>query len=225
LFERAVIGPGPLGIAHEAKLISKESASAHNAVLTFGYVSGRAAKSDRTVSVLDWGGGLGHYLLFGEALFPELEIDYHCKDVPALCQVGREVLPRATFHEDGSGLERQYDLVMASGSLQFCEDWQDVLGRLREATRRFLYVTRIPMAGERPTFEMVQRPHKVGYQTELIGWVLNRSDFLHAADTAGLTLLREFLVNESFNVRGTKDTVHMGGFLFAPLASSGVSHI
>jgi hypothetical protein len=74
------------------------------------------------------------------------------------------------------------------------------------------------MVGESPTFAMVQRPHRFGYQTELTGWVLNRSDFLSATETAGLTLLREFLVMESFDVRGAKEPVHMLGFLFAPPA-------
>lgn len=218
-FESAVAGTGPLGIAHEAPLISRESAAAHNTVLTFGYVLARAANGNRAVSLLDWGGGVGHYLVLGEALLPELEIDYHCKDVAVLCEVGRQLLPRAAFHDDDSYLDRRYDLVVASGSLQCGEDWQGPLARLARAARRFLFVTRLPLVHESRSFVMRQRPHRYGYETELFSWVLNRSEFLRTAEAAGLTPLREFIVNERLRVRGAGEAVHMRGFLFAPPSS------
>ena len=60
-----------------------------------------------------------------------MEIEYHCKDVPLLCKVGRELQPTATFHEDEEDcFGRDYDLVMASGSLEYSEDWKGVLRRL-----------------------------------------------------------------------------------------------
>jgi hypothetical protein len=36
-------------------------AFAHNFVMTFGYVLARTAQSQKRVSVLDWGGGVGQY--------------------------------------------------------------------------------------------------------------------------------------------------------------------
>jgi hypothetical protein len=40
--------------------MSNTSLVAHNAAMTLGYVLARAASATGTLSVLDWGGGLGH---------------------------------------------------------------------------------------------------------------------------------------------------------------------
>ena len=190
----------------------------HNTVLTFGYVLARAAIGRKSVSMLDWGGGIGHYLLYAKALLPELKIDYHCKDVPALVEVGRRVLPEATFHESDSCLNQTYDLVMASGSLQYSQNWRAYLGRLGSSASRFLYVTRLPITQTNPTFAMTQRAQKFGYG-DLCGWVVNEVEFLDIAQEVGLTLLREFIVSEHYCVRGLPETVQLRGFLFTRHAS------
>ena len=73
-FLAAVRGTGTLGIAHEVpegRPVVTHDPGWHNVVLTFGYVLARAARGER-VSVLDWGGGPGHYYALGRALLPEL---------------------------------------------------------------------------------------------------------------------------------------------------------
>ena len=195
--------------------MSADSADAHNTILTFGYVLARAASPDGSVSMLDWGGGVGHYFRYAQALLPELEIEYHCKDVPVLAEAGRGLVQGATFHDDDSCLDRTYDLVMASGSLQYSASWKQYLERLGQAASRFLYVTRLPVVQQSATFAMCQRAHRFGYP-DLTGWVLNQCEFLQAAETVGLPLIREFVVNEQFRVRGSDEIVRMRGFLFAP---------
>jgi hypothetical protein len=57
--------------------------------------------------------------VLGEALLPRgVELDYTSRDLAALVALGRELLPQHTFAADDSPLERRYDLVVASSSLQ-----------------------------------------------------------------------------------------------------------
>ena len=67
--------------------------AAHNTLLTFGYVLARASRAKDRVAILDWGGATGHYFVIAKALVPEMELLYHCKEVPEVCAVGRELLP------------------------------------------------------------------------------------------------------------------------------------
>jgi putative methyltransferase (TIGR04325 family) len=221
-FRDAVEGPGPLGIAHEAPLPIRQNLAAHNSVISFGYVLALAAWGSDQVSVLDWGGGAGHYYLLARSLLPEVEVDYHCKEVPVLCATGRELLPDVTFHEtDGSAFTRSYTLVMASGALQFAVDWQAQLQQLAGAAAKYLYVTRLPVVRHADSYGLLQRAHRYGYATEYTNWVLNRGDFLAAAEGSGMQLVREFLVEEGRpRIRGVPESAEHGGFLFRRSATS-----
>jgi putative methyltransferase (TIGR04325 family) len=214
-FVRLVESRGPLGINHTDLVPSARSHIAHNLVLSFGYVLARAAHGKDTVSFLDWGGGIGHYAVFARALLPDARVEYFCKDVPLLCAGGREVLPDATFferEEDARG--RSYDLAMASGSLHYSQDWRATLGLLAGVTERYVYVTRLPVVREAASFVVVQRPYGCGYDTEYLGWFLNRDEFLAGARQAGLELEREFLIDERPKVHHAPEQAEYGGFLF-----------
>ncbi len=223
LFLRAIRASGPLGVYHEVPEggdVSAEDPAAHNLVLTFGYVLGLAARGEQRLSVLDWGGGCGHYYVLARALRPDLRLDYHVQEVPKLAALGRELLPEVTFHDGDGALARPYDLVLASGSLQYAEDWTALLARLGAAADRLLYVTRLPVAFRSQSFVVLQRAGAYGYDTEYLGWVVNRSELLGRAAAAGLTLERELLVEGSFSAAGApEDPVRHRGFLWRPAAA------
>ena len=82
-------GTGPLGVAHFPWHRTREDRDDHNVMMSFGYVLALAARKRDAVSVLDWGGGVGHYYLYGRALLPEVELEYHCYDLPGFCRLGR----------------------------------------------------------------------------------------------------------------------------------------
>lgn len=214
-FVALVQGVGPLGVYHEAATLSTTSAVAHNSVMTYGYVLGLAAGRQARVSILDWGGGLGHYDVVARALRPDLALDYHVADVPLLCQAGRALLPEVRFSADPAEyLARTYDLVMASGSLHYAEDWKGTVASLARASRPYLYVTRLPLVQRVASFVVVQRPAAHGYDTEYLGWFLNRDEFLaHMADL-GARLVREFLVDERPVTVGAPEQGEFRGFLF-----------
>ena len=93
----AIEGPKPLGVYHEVvsgEAVTAEDHSAHNMLVSYGYVLALAARQREQISVLDWGGGIGHYLPLSRALLPGVEIDYHCKDVPVLASMGGSCSPK-----------------------------------------------------------------------------------------------------------------------------------
>ena len=219
----ALDGSGPLGVYHEARAgerLKRDDMAAHNMLLSFAYVLARAAHGRDRVSVLDWGGGLGHYAVLGRAVLPEVELDWHCREVPSVAEAGGRVNPDVTFHTgDDDALDRTYDLVLASSSLQYESDWSGLLRRLAAATGGFLLVTRLPVALEAPSFVVVQRAGAYGYGTEYLGWVVSRSELLDAAAAAGLELDRELLLDAWMSPAGApEDPIGHRGFLFHPAA-------
>jgi putative methyltransferase (TIGR04325 family) len=187
----------------------------HNTVMSYAYALARGARGKAALSLLDWGGGVGHYYHLSRALLPDLALAYHCKDLPGTIAVGRQLLPEATFYDDDRCFERTYDLVLASGSLQYAPEWPGLVGRLAAASAGYVFVNQLPVVHRAPSFVFVQRPYGHGYATEFLGWCLRRGEFLAAAEQHGLRLVREF-------VNGFKPPVHRApeppeyrGFLFA----------
>jgi putative methyltransferase (TIGR04325 family) len=217
---RAIQSSGPLGVYHEViegASVRADDLRAHNTIVSYAYVLALAAGGRERVSILDWGGGIGHYYPLSEALLPGVAIDYHCKDQPALCAVGRELFPEASFYTDDSCLARRYDLVLASSSLQYSRRWPEALGGLAKATGRNLYVTRLPVALRGASFVLLQRAYAYGYDTEYLGWVVSREELLRQARAVGMRLLREFLLAGTISAaRAPEDPVAHRGFLFCP---------
>ncbi len=221
-FVAALEGPEPLGVSHESPEIVRDDFWAHNTILSYAYVLARTAQRAETVSILDWGGGIGHYYVVSRVVLPEVEISYHCRDVPLLCEHGRALFPEARFYVDDSCLERSYDLVLASSSLQYWEDWRPLLRKLASAATRSLYVARVPVVFDNPSFVLLQRAHAYGYETEYLGWAFNRDELLAGARASGMTLEREFLLSEEpLHPAGAPEPVHERGFLFHPALPSG----
>lgn len=149
-------------------------------------------------------------------MLPGVDIEYHCKDVPLVCETGRRLFPGATFHDDDSCLERKYDLVLASGSLEYSEDWNAVLTGLAGATGRYLYLARMPVCSEHPSFVVLHRLYMFGVRTEALAWVFNRDELLGAADAARMALAREFLMGLRNSVHGAPEAYTSAGFLLTP---------
>jgi putative methyltransferase (TIGR04325 family) len=218
---RAAAGTDPLALPTSVAVASAEpSVVEQNSVLAFAYALALASRRADRVSVLDWGGGLGAHFVLARALLPaEVEIEYHCKEVPLVCAQGREALPEVRFHDDESCLESRYDLVLASSSLQYSERWAPVLERLAAATAGYLLVTRVPVTLHGPSFVTLQRGHAYGLGTEYLSWVFDRGELVATAERSGVRQLREFLIGYDPTVHGAPARVHTRGFLFRGLAA------
>jgi len=216
-FLATLSGPGPVGVSHEETLPVRDDVCAHNTIMCFAYVLARAAGHRDAMAMLDWGGGVGHYYQIGRTLFPGLRLDYTCKELPAMARTGRELQPALRFVDsETAAFDRPYELVMASSSLHYARDWTRLLRTLAGAARGHLYVTRLPLIERNDSFVVRQRAYAYGYDTEYLGWCLNRGEFLDAAASANMRLEREFLIDEDFPVPGAPEPIGCRGFLFCP---------
>jgi putative methyltransferase (TIGR04325 family) len=213
-FVAMVRGTGPLGVAHESALNTNADINSHNTIMAFAYALVMAARKKDQLSMLDWGGGIGHYYLLAQTLLPDVGIEYHCKDVPLLAGYGGQLFPEQHFYADESCLERTYDFVLASTSLHYTEDWQTLLQHLAGATRGYLYIANLPSVQKAASFVFIQRPYQYGYNTEYLAWCLNRMEFLRIAGRAGLALAREFVHGHRPFIRGAPEQNVYCGYLF-----------
>src|SRR5258708_36545633 len=126
-FVASLQGTNPLGLSPEAEPDLKNDIRFHNIMMTYAYALGLAAHQRAQISMLDWGGGIGHYYLISKALLPDVQVDYHCKDLPIFAAHGQQLFPEAHFYADDQCLNRHYDFVLASSSLQYAQDWASVL--------------------------------------------------------------------------------------------------
>ena len=209
-----VEGAGPLGVSHLPTRTTRQDAADHNVMMSYGYVLARVARNKPSLSVLDWGGGLGHYYLYSKALLPEVAIDYHCFDVPVLCELGRRLQPDAHFYEQENSLAgTAFDLVISSSSLHYFKDWRQVANTLVQRTGGFLYIARLMTVSRVPSFVVKQRSQQ-GYATEFLVWFLNRGETIEYIERLGMALVREFVYEESWPVKNAPEQGECRGFLF-----------
>jgi putative methyltransferase (TIGR04325 family) len=214
-FLRSVEPPQPLGQSHEGPPGQPADFATHNTIMSFGYALGRVAAGRTRVSILDWGGGLGHYYIYARRLFPQLDLDFTIKDLPGFCVVGASLLPDATFIADEQqALSQSYDLVFASSSVHYTRNPYALIQRLCSCAREWLMLTRMPFVEHSPDFVVVQRPHRYGYMTEYPGWFMNRTRFLDFIRDHGFSLDRQFLVAEQPHVPNAPEQAQYYGFLF-----------
>jgi putative methyltransferase (TIGR04325 family) len=217
-FVQSVIAPHPLGLADPTQPARAPHHALHNTFLSYAYAFAVASRGRTGLSMLDWGAGTGHYRRLTAALFPEVALEYHAREVAANCRAGRELVPDGTFHESDEGcLGRSYDFVMASASLHYWRDWPALLERLARASLGYVLVTRLPVLLQQPDYVALQRAGRYGYATEYLAWFVNRARFLEQAARCGLALEREFLLQERPRVPGAPEQAEYRGFLFRRL--------
>ena len=221
-FRELVTDCGPLGFGHEGELDSVAELSHHNTHMVFAYCACLASRNLDSMSMLDWGGGLGQYYLLAKSLLPDVKIDYTCKELPKAVECGTDLLPDQRFVSDNSYLDRTYDFVTASSALQYNRDWKTVLADLARVTRGYLLVTRILVVEDVPSFVVLQRPYSFGYHSELLSWCLNRSRFLDEAARVGMEPVREFVIGEEFDIVNAPEQCRCSGFLFRPAAPQSI---
>jgi len=215
-FIKGLQGSVPFGISPESIDPNNVNLTVHNLMMSYAYCLGLAAWQKKTISMLDWGGGIGHYYLISKALFPDLEIDYHCKDLPVLAEYGQSLFPEAHFYSNDESINEVFDFVFASCALHYSADWKSDLKKLVDVTGDYLFVTRQPIVHKVPSYVFIQRPYDYGYNTEYLGWCLNRQELLETAREFGLCLVREFVTGEAPVIEQALEPCEYRGFLFQP---------
>jgi putative methyltransferase (TIGR04325 family) len=211
VFCRNLEGSGPLGFSHEHTDLSViRNPSFHNVHISYAYILALTAHKKDSISVLDWGGALGHYYLVGKAVLPDVDIDFHVKEVPLMAKVGEQLNPEVHWYEDESCLKRDYDLVMMTGSIPYMEDWVDVLHRIAPSIKEYLFISRLPVVQHSPSFVAIQNL----YNSQMLHQQINQTEFLETVNETGLTLVREFVVGDRPYIKGAPEQCEVRGWLF-----------
>ena len=221
-FIASVEGPGPLGVSHEAPTgAGRENTWAHNLIMSYGYVLALASRQKSRMSILDWGGGVGHYYPISRALVPDISLDYYCHDVPLLSEAGRSLQPSVRFFDSADEcFTGSYDLVVAGSSLWYVEDWKTQAAKLVASASEYLYITRMLFIKTVKSYVAIQRPTQYGYLTEYQFWILNQQEFLEHIESLGMSLVREFVFGEGPRIPGAPEQGSFRGFLFKREATS-----
>ncbi len=210
-FCRNLEGPGPLGFSHEHTDLSViRNPNFHNVHISYAYVLALAAHKKDCISVLDWGGSLGHYYLVGKAVLPDVTIDFHVKEVPLMAKVGKQLIPEVHWHDNERCLERDYDLIMITGSIPYIEDWANTLKRIANSAKEYLFLFRFPVVEYGPTFVAIQRI----YGSQMLHQQLNQSELLEVVKGTGMTLVREFVVGDRPYIKNAPEQCEVRGWLF-----------
>lgn len=210
-FSDAIKGTGPLGFSHEHSDLSlRRSVPFHNIHITYGYVLALVAHQKSSLSILDYGGGLGHYYQIGKALLPDVKINFYCKEVPSITEAGKLLNPDIRWFTDDSCLESTFDLVMINGSLQYMEKWQEFLQDISAAVGEYLLLTRVPVVDKSNSFTALQK----AYGTRMLHWQFNKNALLQVIKDAGLNLVREFVVGDRPYIKNAPEQCELCGWLF-----------
>ncbi len=210
-FGAVIAGTEPLGFSHEhADFADNRVVPFHNVHITYGYVLALAAHQKATLSVLDYGGGLGHYFQIGKALLPDILLDFHCKEMASIAEAGKMLNPDILWHTDDGCMKRKYDLVMINGSLQYLENWQQFLRDISESVGDYLFLTRVPVIEKADSFVAVQNI----YGTHMLHGQFNQNDLLQVVKDTGLTLFREFVVGDRPYIKNAPEQCELRGWLF-----------
>jgi len=205
----------PFGLTEANANHPAASIEFHNTAESFVHAFLSSTRMMRHASILDWGGGVGQYWEICRAVAPDLELDYHCRELPEFVRRGREIYPQIAFHDDDTWASRTYDFVFASSSLHYVEDWRRQLRNLaRVAVGGRLFVTRIPVAFSGESYVFVQRPYAWGFATEYAAWCFNRNEFLDECARIGLSRAWEFVSGERAEIVGAPEVAEFRGFLF-----------
>lgn len=188
----------------------------YNMINSYAYAFLTATRNKSSISMLDWGGAIGHYYLVSQKIIPDLKIDYHCKEVPVLAEYGQNLFPETHFYTDDSCLERNYDFILVSGAFHYLKDWTTYLEKFARITNNYLLITRLPVAQKTPSFVIVQRAYRYGYDTEYLSWCFNREEFLQSAAANGLKLVKEFMGEQITPIHNAPEQPKaFRGFLFS----------
>jgi putative methyltransferase (TIGR04325 family) len=218
-FCRNLEGPAPLGFSHEhTDMSATRDPNFHNVHISYAYVLALTAHKKDRISVLDWGGALGHYYLIAKAVLPDVSIEYHVKEVPLMSKTGKQLNPEVHWYNDESCLERDYDLIMMNGSIGYMEDWADVLNRIANSVKEYLFLFRLLVVQNSPSFVAIQRL----YNSMMLHQQLNQVELLDAVKETGLTIVREFVVGDRPYIKGAPEQCEMRGWLFKRETTSGL---
>ena len=170
----------------------------------------RAAGPLNSLSVLDYGGGIGWYYALSRFLLPGFPLDYAVKDTSLLIAHGNTLFPQVCFTaSDAQCFSRRYDFVLASGSLQYVREWRERALQLAEAASSWLLITRLPVSNQSAFLY-----RQDAYGTSYPAWAIQEGELIDLVQGAGFRLARCYRLGEPPEVQGAPELLLPSAFLF-----------
>jgi putative methyltransferase (TIGR04325 family) len=214
-FHQRVKSPGNFAVNHEAIDYDVPDLISHNLIMSFSYVCLLAAGRKNNLSLLDWGGGIGHYGLIAKEALPGISIDYWCYDLEVFGIGALEALPDAQFVSDITFVEDlKFDLVNISSSIWYDPEWKQTLLSLRPSVGKYIYITRMIFVENESTYVAIQKPYSMGYKTEYLCLIFNKRELIDYVISLGYTFEREFYFGPAAHIYKAPEQGNYLGFLF-----------
>jgi putative methyltransferase (TIGR04325 family) len=152
------------------------------------FIAAVAARRDRTLRILDFGGGLAASYLPLVAMLPDgqpleyiiVEDDTVSREGHALFEQDKRVWFRSDLPDPGD----RYDIIHCGSSLHYVDDWRDMLGRLAKIRPEYMLFADLPAADN---CSFVTTQFYYGGRIPVHFWKLR--EFILAAQELGYELL------------------------------------
>jgi putative methyltransferase (TIGR04325 family) len=151
------------------------------------YVAALAAKPEKMLRVLDFGGGLGASFLPLVGMLPEGQpLDYVIVENESVGKLGRRMFAddrRVSFRTDIPATGECFDIVHCGSSLHYVDNWLEALAQFVDLQPTYLVISDLPAADNR-TFVTAQQFH--GRRIPVHFW--NLREFVASAEAVGFEL-------------------------------------
>ena len=179
-------------------------------MLAFAFAAARAADGKTSLSVLDFGGGLGLYSTVARLALTNKSVDYTVQELPAIAKAGILARPSVRFISDEQQLAAAYDLVFAQGSLQYVKNWREQLAKLASHSGPWLYLARV-LVLKSPTVVV----HQSIPGDQFAFWCWNEAELLDFAASIGLALVQTIQFRDAYaQIAEVEEVPRMSGYLF-----------
>ena len=179
-------------------------------VLAAAYVFAKISREQSSISVLDFGGAAGGYYRIARNAIPEVKIDYTVQELPELCRFGSRARPDVRFVSDKDSLSAGYDLVFASGAIQYIRDWRKQFDLLATRADPWLFVTRVMSL--RHTSKIIEQTID---GSVISVWAIGQEDLLEEARRHDMKLVDIFDLQSEFEpIVGLNESPVVKGYLF-----------
>jgi putative methyltransferase (TIGR04325 family) len=180
-------------------------------MLAFAFAAARAADGKTSLSVLDFGGGLGLYSTVARLALANKSVDYTVQELPAIAKAGALARPSVRFISDEQQLAAAYDLVFAQGSLQYIKNWREQLAKLAARSASLLFLSRVLVLRTSATAIVHQRIPG----DQFAFWCWNEAELLDFAASIGLALVQTIQFRDAYApIVGLEELSKMCGYLF-----------
>jgi putative methyltransferase (TIGR04325 family) len=163
------------------------SVTAYNASLLPLVVAMASAETGHA-RVLDFGGGLGFsYVPVISSMAEGQAVDFHIVEVEQICRMGSQIFAdhrRIQFHSSLPKDIGAVSVVHLSTSLQYIEDWRDLLGELAKYSPQYFLLDNL-QAGDIRTYASAQNY----YGSRIPCWFFNVREVVDAMSGRGFDLL------------------------------------